>query len=172
MSRSKAGTALADCALTYAQEKIGLSGSPPVAMDDSALIHAFAMIETMFHYAVSCPLPLDDEARIKVVRVFEITIGDVIDRGQMGWLDETIRRPFVLHCAEDLGAAAFEAGREGGVVTAPILDDAACRMVHDNQNGCPLRADPSQVRVLGTCCDILVRDLLCKLEEMNVPAGR
>lgn len=172
MSRSEAATALADSAFAFAQEKASTAKPSPTSVDDTGLIYAFALTETLFHFAFSCPLPLEPRARAKVVHVFQITIGDLIDDGLMGWLDETIRRPFVLRCAEYLGAAAFKAGRAGNLVTEQILNDAACAMVHAKQAHCPLKASPSGVRQFGTCCEVLVADLRCNLKTMDAPAPR
>lgn len=172
MSRSTAATAMADSVLTYAQQRVGTGKESPESSLDRALVHAFALTETLFHFALSCPLPLESAAREKVVHVFEITIGDLIDKGQMGWLDESVRRPFVLQCAEYLGEAAFKSGKAAGIVTARNLDDAACAMVHDKKAQCPLYSDRSGENIFGSCCEVLVVDLRCELKAMNESARR
>ncbi len=163
MTKGNPRTALALAALTYAQDQ--LVGTRSSAVDDiePALNYYVAMGETMIYFVRACPMRLDTAAQKKVVTVFDITIGDLINRRLMGWLGETERRDFVLGCAEYLGAKAAEIARQtsSGDITEAVLDAAGCAMVHEKQHSCPLEAHAEEAGPLGSKCLTLLSLLRC-----------
>ncbi len=116
-------------------------------------------METMMVFSLSCTSRVRDDAVGKLGVFFEITLGNLIDSGAMGWLDEPKRRPFVLSCTAFLAVRADALATERGTeITPDILDSAAKDMIQAKESDCPLPPhvllDPA-LEILGSACKSL-----------------
>jgi hypothetical protein len=131
---------LARAALNFAEKYRKVREARNGLRDGNTTVdHAFALLETMTLFSLSCTSSIQDDAVGKLAVFFEITVGKLIDAGEMGWLNEATRRPFVLSCTNFLAARADAIATAAGTAITPhVLDQAAEEMISAKKPDCPL----------------------------------
>lgn len=128
------------------------ANTPP----DAPTQHLFALVESLTVFQYRCTRAIRSDSVAKLTVFFEITIGDLIDSGQMGWENEQRRRPFALSCVEFLAQRAGGiAAARGTSITPHILDEAAREMIIAKKPECPLpgpRALGGPFVIFGSPC--------------------
>ena len=173
--------ALVEATLAFARKKNG-------GNLERRLQHGFALYESMFSFARHCQEDVDDAAQAKLGVFFKITLGDLIDAGEMDWMGEKVRRPFALECVKYLAGKATEVARERHTVVTPeVLNEAARQMIEAKEDDCPLpvtsgrrqtaaelertsatsRSPDSDLSIFGSSCTALAQEIGKRLESMR-----
>lgn len=133
MPRSSPAIELAAAALKFVRRNVEARGGAHAAPDRDTQ-HAVALVECVATFAMHCREEIEPEAQRKLGVFLEMTVGEMIDGGEMGWIGEETKRPFMLRCAADLGTRASAIARAThSTVTADVLNTAAARAVDEWQ---------------------------------------